>query len=157
MSLELLAPFRALPCVAAFALAAGAVRAQAPDPFAEHARWVHPASAGSAWLPSSLEFAAGGELLWASAQGTTPHAMLLSTAPVLGLAVQPSTLEAAHPGAWGPIATACGASERELFTAAQYVVGDAFHRRTEVARYDARAPGFAPAWRHSLPLVGNGI
>jgi hypothetical protein len=145
-----------LPTLVPALLLAAAAGAQVPDPFAAHVRWIHSSSTGSAWLPAGLDFAAGGELVWASGQGSSPRAMALSTAPVLGAAALPSTLDVALAGAAGSIDVACGPGEGELYSAAQYVVGTPLQRRTEVARHDARA-GAVPLWRRNLPLVGNGI
>ncbi|MCC7012160.1 MAG: hypothetical protein IT454_06350 [Planctomycetes bacterium] len=129
---------------------------RAQSPFAPHLRWTHAPASGEAWLPSGLEFAAGGELLWSSGQGLHPRAQLFSTAPILaGAALDPLRAELLA-GAYATVGVSAGASESELFTAAQYIGFDAAHRRTEIAKYDARAGSFAPLWRHTMGLVGNG-
>jgi hypothetical protein len=130
------------------------------DPFAAQLRWKHGPSGNVTWLPSSVDFGAGGEVVWAAASGASPRAMLFASSELGAADVAPVAEDSGLAGSSGAIAVRGSDDEHALFSLAQYPHPDAQHRRTEVARYDAfGAQGggsFAPAWRHSLALVGNG-
>jgi hypothetical protein len=136
----------------------GAARAQAPDPFAPNLRWKHAAASGASWIPSSVDFAAGGEIVWAAGVGASPRAMLFASgaSSAVGSDTAPVVEDAGLLASSGAILARGSSDEHALFLVAQYPQADAQHRRTEVACYDALGAPFAPQWRHSLALIGNG-
>ena len=133
---------------------------QSTDPFALQTRWTLAAASNSAWIPSGVEFAAAGELVWAAGQGSAPRLVALETTPLPDLAAVAPTFQSTLSAPFGVVSVATGDDESALFTIAQYVTSDTSHRRTEIARYDAHglAAGayFPPVWRHNMGLVGNG-
>jgi len=140
----------------------GPVAAQAPDPFAAGLRWSHAPSAQEAWLPTSLVFAAGGELVWAAGSGADPRRMLFSTpSGAFGGAEQPPVFEDAHsqPVQGGP-RVAGSARADSLFSVVQVPGSDPLDRRAQVARHDALASAagasFAPRWIHDMGVVASG-
>jgi hypothetical protein len=138
------------------ALASAEVRAQAADPFAPGLRWRHAASAAVPWMPASVDFAAGGEVAWTSAYGANPRAMALATSASTSTDLAPAREDAGFGSASGAVQVRAARAARALFSIAQYATTDLSHRRTEIARYEAPASPFAPQWRQSLGLIGNG-
>ncbi|MCE9595862.1 MAG: hypothetical protein K8S98_16865 [Planctomycetes bacterium] len=128
------------------------------DPFQPGLRSTHSATAAQAWLPQSVDFVAGGELVWAAGSGTASELGVLSSAP--SGAIQPEFVDSSIFGTQGTVVVASGKRADRLFSAAQFVVSDAAHKRTLVRAHDAldaAASGtFATRWVHDLGLVGNG-
>ncbi|HUR27372.1 MAG TPA: hypothetical protein VM509_04245, partial [Planctomycetota bacterium] len=149
----------ALLSLALVGLAAQGAAAQVADPFAPQTRWSSAPSAGAAWMPASVEFAAGGELVFAAGALASPSWLVFST-PLPADAsghVQPLCAAPAAPGTLSNMLVRCGPRANELYALAQIPDPNAAHRRTEVARFDALAGGtLAPAWTHDLGLRVNG-
>lgn len=140
--------------LAALALAAGpAAGVQLPDPFAAGARWEHASGPDDAWIPRSIAFAGGGELVW--------------TAPVVGdarLSVYPSAaLGGAAPsyvdpsihgsaGVFGAIPVVGGPAGDDLYAVRQEPAPSVLERRTTVSRHDlaqaSAGGGFGAHWEY---------
>lgn len=128
------------------------------DPFHAGLRSTHASSAAHAWLPQSVDFAAGGELVWAAGAGTTPELFVVSSAP--SGAIAPEFVDGALVGVSGPLVVASAKRADRLFSAAQFVAPDAAHKRTLVFAHDplaaAAGAAFAPRWTHDVGLFVNG-
>ena len=143
---------------ATLALSAGAssARAQAPDPFAPQRRWTAAPAAAEPWLPRSLAFAVGGELVWAAGSVGAPRAMLLSASELPAGGVTAPLSEHPLAGALGTVHAVAGPGPDALYTASQTPAPTSSKRLTRVTRL--RAPGgvLEPIWSRDHPLVGNG-
>ncbi|MCC6406922.1 MAG: hypothetical protein IT453_07140 [Planctomycetes bacterium] len=129
------------------------------DPFQPGLRSSHAATIADAWLPQSVDFAAGGELVWTAGSGTASRLALLSSAP--SGAIAPELVDSLSPaGASGTVAVAGAKRADRLFSAAQFPTIDASHKRTTIALHDAFASAasgtFAPRWAHDMGLFVNG-
>lgn len=122
-------------------------------------RWSHSATTISPWIPRSIAFAAGDNLVWASANHGSPHLVALSAGGASGNT----------PLLWDPSVassfpllqvTAGTLAADALFGIAQYPVTDAWHRRTEVSGYsvvgEVLGAPFAPRWTHDMGVIANG-
>src|SRR5690349_21211058 len=69
----------ALLSLALVGLAARSAAAQVADPFAPQTRWSAAPAAGASWMPASVDFAAGGELVFAAGALASPSWLVLST------------------------------------------------------------------------------
>jgi len=144
--------------LALVALQAHAV-AQLSDPFAPQTRWRAAPAPTAPWMPASVDFAAGGELVFAAGAQGSPAWMLYSSPQPADSSgkVQPLCSAPATAGTLSNMSVRCGAHAGQLFALSQVPDPDNSHRRTEVARFDALATnGFAPLWIHDLSLGGNG-
>jgi len=146
-------------CAVRTALALAALlapSAPAQDPFAPSLRWTRAATNLDAWLPRSLAFGAGGELVWCSATGSRPHVELL--AAHAGGLIEPLARDDQPASALSVLSVSAGSERDALFTVAQYPAPDAQHRRTRVTRHGcASGPGtFAPQWSVDLGRPANG-
>lgn len=143
---------------AAAIVCAAAPLARAQDPFQPGPRWTYASASSTAWLPQSVDFAAGGEIVWAVASGTSPRALVLSGAPIGAVAPQFSdaSLGPLHGGAIAVGSASAGA----LFVALQRPEPDGAHRRTTIERRDAYAAAlgqpFQASFVHDLGLLVNG-
>lgn len=131
---------------------------QTPDPFAPGTRWRFAPADGERWIPRSVAFAAGGELVWTGLWGADPGLALVSSAE--GGGAGSPLFEDAVGGALGPIQVAAGAGPGELFALAQFPSPLASSRATLVTRHDAcaaaRGRGFEPLWTSDLGFLTNG-
>ena len=146
-----------LALLASIAVPASQARAQG-EPFTSGLRWTLPAQLSQPWIPSSVAFAAGDQLVWAGGPG---NAARVVAAPTSGSGLQvPLQVDPALAGGTGSLFVAGAAGQHALYALSQRPSPDAWHRRTEVTRYDvlAAAAGapFAPAWTIDLGLVANG-
>lgn len=122
--------------------------------FAPGERWSHAAPAARPWIPTAVDLAADGELVWAAPDVSSPHLLLLAgpgrlRPEVVGVDRGP----ALHEGSYDVLGTRRADA---LFSLVQYPAPDALHRRTVVARHDPlRAGRFAPAWTHDLGPIVN--
>ncbi len=154
-------PARALRCL--FTLASLGVAsdagAQVQDPFAPGTRWSAAPATGSPWIPSSVDFAAGGELVFASGAFGHPSWLVFSSSQPAGAGgqIQPWFNLSADSATLSNMSVRCGDQARELFGLSQIPEPDSAHRRTEVARFDALAVGgLATAWTHDMGWRANG-
>ena len=136
---------------------APAGRAQALDPFAPHQRWAESATPASAWLPRSVAFAAGGELVLGAGSVGAPRALLLSSPDLSGQALV-GTL--ALDGALGTVEVAAGDPPGLLFTLSQHALTGPGDRTTRVTRLSTDPgpwPGeLAAEWSVEVGSAGNG-
>jgi hypothetical protein len=137
----------------ALALPAGA---QAADPFTPGLRWTRAADVTAPWLPRSVSFAEGGELLLAAGSIGAPRTMLFSTAESPASSVLAPLSEALHPNAEGTVQTAAGPGADAFYTLVQEPHAGPTVRRTSVVRHAAPGGVLTPQWTRALPLVGNG-
>jgi hypothetical protein len=132
--------------------------AQAPDPFAPGLRWVSAPLPGQAWIPACVALGASDGLGWAAEGGANPRFDLFAV-PGIGVVPPLESASASLPSS-GSLAVAAGQGVGALFALSQIPAPDAFHRRSEVARYDAlnalHGAPFAPAWTHDMGLAANG-
>lgn len=139
----------------ALALVASAAAGRAQDPFAPGLRWTRAATNADAWIPRSVAFGDGGELVWASATGTRAH-FELDAANGAG-AVLPSQRDDSVVSAISVLSVAAGRDPGALFSVAQFAQPDAAHRATRVSRYAPNlGAAFAPVWTVDSGLVVNG-
>ena len=130
---------------------------QGPDPFAPHRRWVEAADPAAPWIPRSVAFAAGGELVLGAGSLGAPRALLLSS-PDLSGAELVGSFDLS--GALGTVYAAAGPGAGELYCLSQYPLGPN-QRLTRATRLDAGgvAGGGAPLssrWSVDLGAGGNG-
>ncbi len=157
----MLLPVCALRCLfslASLALATAAA-AQVPDPFAPGTRWTAAPTVGAPWIPSSLDFAAGGDLVFASGAFGHPSWLVFSSSAPAGASgqIQPWFNLSADSATLSNMSVRCGDQARELFGISQIPQPDSAHRKTEVARFDALAVGgLAAAWTHDMGWRVNG-
>lgn len=160
--LVFVAPRRARPalavpllCLAPLGVLASATPAHAQDPFAPGLRWTRAATNQDAWIPRSVAFGDGGELVWCSATGTRAH-LELDAANAAG-AVLPLQRDDQVVSAISVLSVAAGSEPGALFSVAQYPQPDAAHRATQVSRYEPAPFGaFTPVWSVDSGLVVNG-
>lgn len=133
--------------------------AQVADPFAPQTRWIAPPVSGTVWMPSSVNFAAGGELVFASGALASPRWLVFSSPQPADPSgqIQPLLSAAASPGTLSNMLVRCGDQASELFSISQIPDPDNSHRRTDVARFDALGTsGLTPVWTHDMGLRVNG-
>jgi hypothetical protein len=131
--------------------------AQISDPFAPQTRWIAAPAPGASWMPASVDFGAGGELVFAAGALSSPRWMVFSSPQSAGGQVQPLRSVQASSGTLSNMSVKCADGANELFALAQIPDPDSSHRRTEVSRFDALAAnGFTPAWTHDLGWRVNG-
>ena len=157
----MLLPAAALRCLFSFASLALATNAgaQVQDPFAPATRWISAAATTTPWIPCSLDFAAGGELVFAAGAFGHPSWLVFSSSEPAGTAgqIQPRFNRAADSATLANMSVRCGDQARELFGLSQIPEPDSAHRRTEVARFDALAVGgLTAAWTHDMGWRANG-
>ena len=128
------------------------------DPFAPHVRWTHAPTAGT-WIPRSLSFAAGGDLLWGAGSVGSPRLLLLSSnelpAETAGEPLLDEDLGLA--GAVGTLIVRAGSDPTALFSVHQVPGSAPSTRHTFVERRSVGAGGtLSLTWSRELALVGNG-
>ena len=138
----------------ALATLASAASAQGPDPFAPHLRWSEPAPAAAPWLPRSVDFAGGEELVLAAGSVGTPTALALSASDLSGshLIGQLDLADAS-----GTVQVAAGAGPDQLFLLGQHPLtgpSDRIHRVTGAAAVPGG--GLTRLWSTDLGSGGNG-
>ncbi|MDP6541111.1 MAG: hypothetical protein QF410_16360, partial [Planctomycetota bacterium] len=99
------------------------------DPFQPGLRWVHGAQPSAPWLPASVSFAAGGELVWASGFPGGARLMVLA-APGEGV-VAPLFEDAVLGPVTGALSVCAAESPERLFSLAQYDVAGGAARSTQ--------------------------
>lgn len=135
--------------------------AQAPDPFTPHLRWRHAPDSGASWLPRSVAFAHGSDLVWASGSLADPRLFLLAGSATLAPARSLSPLETFDlPGAFGPGTiqgdprVVPGPGPEAMLALVQVLASDGASVRSSLARFDAlqSAGGgaFGPHWIHGV-------
>src|SRR5204863_5894843 len=99
-------------------------------------RWASAPAAGTAWLPASVDFAAGGELVFAAGALGSPGWMVFPSSQLApaGTQLAPWFSVAADPATLSNMSVRCGDLADELFGLAQVPDPDSTHRRTEVSR-----------------------
>lgn len=144
----------------ALALAGGsAAGAQGQDPFAPGVRWSAAPTAGVPWIPTSVEFAAGGELVFAAGALGSPRWMVFSSAENSSApgAATPWLSASAAPATLSNMIVRAGDDGDELFGLCQVPDPDTSHRRTEIARFDVLDPsGMSRLWTHDMGWRVNG-
>jgi hypothetical protein len=138
---------------------AGPAAAQSPDPYAPGTRWTALPGATAPWMPVSVRFGAGGELVFVGAGLSTPQWLVYgSTLPPASQGVaQAATGLWAAPSTLSNLTVSCGDGAHELFGLAQIPDPDSSHRRTEISRFDPLAPGgLAALWTHDMGWRANG-
>ncbi len=154
-------PARALRCLFTVAplVVATDAGAQVQDPFAPGTRWTAAPAVGAPWIPSSVDFAAGGELVFASGAFGHPSWLVFSSSEPAGAGgqIQPWFEVSAASATLSNMSVRCGDQARELFALSQIPEPDSAHRRTEITRFDALAAGgLAAAWTHDMGWRVNG-
>jgi len=112
-------------------------------------------------MPVSVDFAAAGELVIAAGALGSPRWMAFSAPAPAGPngQVQPLISGLANPATLSTMQVRAGDQAGELFAVSQVPDPDNAHRKTEVARFDGRAPNAlgAAVWTHDLGLHVNGL
>lgn len=146
----------ALAVGAALVTAAGARQGQAP--FTAGERWAQVSGNTIPWLPDSITFAAGDELVVAASRGVAGGLAVFGAhdgpgAPFRGFDVR-------YAAAQGTTLVAAGERADAVYALAQYPAPDIYTRRVELARHDplavARGGTFAPVWLRELDIRING-
>src|SRR5688572_3710377 len=137
-----------------------AARAQVSDPFAPQTRWIAAPAPAASWMPVSLDFAAGGELVLAAGALGSPRWMVFSSPEPAAPngQIQPLLSAPAHPATLSGMQVRAGELAGQLFALSQVPDPSVSQRRTEVSRFDALAAGALSAaiWTHDLGLRVNG-
>jgi len=115
-------------------LLSGAASAQ-QGPFEPGARWTFAAPDVTPWIPESLAFCSGADLVLASGNHGNPRVQLFEARGVGDR--PPRFVDLSVAGASVVLAVAAGSGPEDLFAVAQYPSPDLFQRRTEVTAYDA--------------------
>jgi hypothetical protein len=148
----------ALPALLLASLAASAQSQGFVGPFEKGLRWTHSANLTTPWIPSCVEFAARGELVWVCTEGANRHLLLLDGTGT-GV-VQPTEVDEELDDASFILAVEAGANPRQLFSLAQFPEPDPFERRTVLSSHDALVPSsgvpFGSQWSFSCGFVANG-
>ncbi len=120
-------------------------------------RWSHGPAAAQPWIPLDVALAADGEICWAAPAVANPHLVALSGS------ARPAPEVLFADRRLGPVSGSlevCAGRRADVLGAlVQRPAPDAFHRRTEIHRYDpvstaASGAAFAPVWTHDMgPLV----
>lgn len=150
-------PSRGFAALLLLALGVAPAAAQT-DPFTPHVRWTHAPTSGS-WIPRSLAFAAGGDLLWSAGSVGSPQLMLLSSNELPALTAGEPLLDEdlSLVGAVGTVLVRAGAEPSALFSVHQLPDTSSAGRRTHVTRQAAGVgAALSQVWSRELALVGNG-
>jgi hypothetical protein len=123
------------------------------DPFAPHVRWVEAAPASAPWIPRSVAFAAGGELVLGAGSLGAPQALALASADLTGNALIGTQ---GFPGALGTVSVAAGATADALYVQSQHASPTASERVTRVARVAGLGGTPGLSWSTDVGPVGNG-
>ena len=139
-------------------VAALSAPAAAQGPFQPGLRWIDGASLQTPWIPTTVSFGAGDQLVWAGA-GVGSDRLLLYDAPGSGVAA-PVLLDSNLGPGVDLVSVQAGPLPSQLFALVQRDAPDVFHRVTEVSCRDllqaAAGGGTAPTWTHELGFSANG-
>lgn len=144
-------------CVDASALGSSEPGQGFAQPFEPGLRWIHAASLGTPWIPTSVGFAADAELVWVGTEVQNRRLLLLDGA---GAGVVQPTKSDDGVMAASYVLDVQGTTAAGLFSLTQYPDPDLFQRRSVLARHDliANSNGlpFVPQWSFECAFVDNG-
>jgi len=130
---------------------------QGAGPFTLGERWSSAASPSLTWLPDSVVFAGGDELVVSASRGMAGGLAVKSAHAAQG--APDLAFDGRFQFAYGAPEVVAGERADAVYSLAQYPAPDLFSRRVEVTRHNpvqaARGAAFVPVWTHELDVRIN--